>query len=480
MTAAGPQPAAAPTPAADPPAAATRTPAALRFDWAAIVLFGLFVAGRVAIVLQGKVFTSFDSFSYAYRGDPAWDRGALVSFVGHAPRPWGVPLFYVLFPDDPSRAVGQCAVGTLAWALLAWAVGAFMRQRIARPAAIAAILLLGLTRTVSSWDFTILSESLSISLGVATLALLLWWLRTRAWWALDATIAVAVWWMFTRPEIFVMAAPIGVVLLWSAWRRRQAWPVVAALVLAFAAGWSYFVVGPNSVQTQVRWSFDPSLSHERGLLMYRLRISVFGEPETRAAFERELGMPRCEAAERVVRTVPGWAIEDFARAVDSCPELRVWTDTHLDDLWSRYATTMPGPFIAHIGRLTAESLSGAAYAETPALIPVPIEKILFSKRWVMPLTLGGLAVSMMVAFAAGARRRHPQLLITGIALAATALVSAALTVAVSAGEVWRFGLQETIAIRIAIIILLAAAWDSWLTSRVTSRRSGAPPARRAP
>ena len=56
-----------------------------------ITLFVGYAMGRAAIVLQGKVFTSFDTFSYAYRDDPAWDRGALVSFTGHAPRPWGSP-----------------------------------------------------------------------------------------------------------------------------------------------------------------------------------------------------------------------------------------------------------------------------------------------------------------------------------------------------------------------------------------------------
>ncbi|GIH09625.1 hypothetical protein Rhe02_76920 [Rhizocola hellebori] len=433
------------------------------------------MAGRVAIVLQGKVFTSFDTFSYAYRNDPAWDRGALVSFTGQAPRPWGVPLFFAMFSDDGSRAVGQWALGTLAWALLALSVAMFLRHRSARIAAMAAIVLLGLTRSVASWDFAILSESLSISLGVATLALFLWWLRTRALWPLVTMVVVAVWWMFTRLDMFVLAAPLGVALVWFVWRQRASgqpssgrWRAAGAaagvLVLLLAAGWSY-AIGPKSVQTQVRWTADPTLSHERGLMMYRLRLSVFSDPQVLAAFQSELGMPGCAAVDQMVRTRQDWAIEEFARAVDTCPELRTWTDAHLTDLWSRYATTMPALFARQVMGSTGDSLTGAAYADVPALVPVPVEKMLFSKRFPLPITIAMLGLSLFLALFAGSRRLQPQLMMTGIAMAATALASVVLTVIVSSGEVWRFGIQETIAVRIAIIILLASALDSWLTSR---------------
>lgn len=440
-----------------------------RLDWVALVLLGIFALGRLAIVLQGKVFTSFDTFSYAYRDDPAWDRGALVSFVGHAPRPWGAPLFFVLFTDDQSRAVGQWAVGTLAWAFLAFAVYRLLRHRVARWAALAAILLLGLSRTVSSWDFTILSESLSISLGVAALALFLWWMRTRAIWALAMMIAICVWWMYTRVDIFIMAAPIGAALLWFGWRHSRTRggqaALAGALILAISAGLSYLVVGPNSLQTHKKWSFAPEMSHERGLLMYRLRISVFADPKVKAAFQRELHMPECGAVDQVVERGGGWAIEQFDAAVRQCPEMQAWAVENESGLWTRYATTMPGLFARQIGELTSASLRGAAYADTPALLTVPIEKLVFYKRHALPLSLAALALSLLLALACGARRAHPRLLLTGIAVAATALVSSVLTVIVSSGEVWRFGIQEAIAVRIAVVILLAIALDSWLTPK---------------
>jgi hypothetical protein len=332
----------------------------------ALALFFLYLVGRIAIVMQGKVFTSFDTFSYAYRNDPQWDRGALVSFIGDAPRPWGVPLFFALFPDDQSRAIGQWVVGTVAWALLAWTLYSLLRHPLAKVLSVGAILLLGLLRPVASWDFAILSESLSISLGVLTLALFLWWLRHRAWWTLAAMVLVAIWWMFTRVDIFVLVLPLAAVLAVLAWRNRDSpqarnAALAGGAVLAVAAAFSYLVVGPSSMKAHERWSFTPELNQETGLTMYRLRLSVFPDPEVKSFFEAELGMPKCDAADRVAAG-PEWDIEAFSRAVAACPSLREWVEQHRQGLWTDYATGAPGPFVRQIAQLTSDALTGAAYA----------------------------------------------------------------------------------------------------------------------
>ena len=96
------------------------------------VLLGLYLAARLVVVFRSAVFTSYDSFSYAYRTDASLNRGPLVSFVGHAPRLWGVPLFYALLPSDAPRAYGQWALGTLAWAALAVVVWTCCGIRVAR------------------------------------------------------------------------------------------------------------------------------------------------------------------------------------------------------------------------------------------------------------------------------------------------------------------------------------------------------------
>jgi hypothetical protein len=438
----------------------------------ALALFFLYLVGRIAIVMQGKVFTSFDTFSYAYRNDPQWDRGALVSFIGDAPRPWGVPLFFALFPDDQSRAIGQWVVGTVAWALLAWTLYSLLRHPLAKVLSVGAILLLGLLRPVASWDFAILSESLSISLGVLTLALFLWWLRHRAWWTLAAMVLVAIWWMFTRVDIFVLVLPLAAVLAVLAWRNRDSpqarnAALAGGAVLAVAAAFSYLVVGPSSMKAHERWSFTPELNQETGLTMYRLRLSVFPDPEVKSFFEAELGMPKCDAADRVAAG-PEWDIEGFSRAVAACPSLREWVEQHRQGLWTDYATGAPGPFVRQIAQLTSDALTGAAYAPTPAVIPAIIDKLAFPRQQTLLFTLAGLALALALAFASGARRAAAALMLTATAIALTALASAVLTVVVSSGEVWRFGLQEAIAIRIAIVMLLAIALDAWMAKRTST------------
>jgi len=202
-------------------------------------LVAVFVAARVFICVRGDVFTSFDTFSYAQRGDQAFDRGSLVSLTGHAPRLWGVPLFYAIFPTDEARAVAQWALGTVAWAALAWALWVCLRTLVVRVVAVAGVLVLALTPQVANWDFAILSESLSISLGVLVLALLLLWARTKSVWYLAGATTAAVWWTFTRTDarVFVVFLILGlaVVALRRSSRRRQA--LVAAGVLVLATIW---------------------------------------------------------------------------------------------------------------------------------------------------------------------------------------------------------------------------------------------------
>ena len=71
------------------------------------VLLGLYLAARLVVVFRSTVFTSYDSFSYAYRTDPSLNRGPLVSFFGDAPRLWGVPLFYAVLPSDAPARTGS-------------------------------------------------------------------------------------------------------------------------------------------------------------------------------------------------------------------------------------------------------------------------------------------------------------------------------------------------------------------------------------
>ena len=177
-----------------------------------VLIFGAFLVARLVIIAGGDVFEAPDSAAYAVRNDPARDHGPLLSFVGNAPRPWGLPLFYAIFGTDSWRTIGQWALATAAWVYFAWEVSRHVQTRVARYLAVAGLLFLACLSQVASWDLAILTESLSISLGLLVLAFLLRWLRTGSRVAIGAMTATAVWWTFLRPDIRIFIVALIAVL----------------------------------------------------------------------------------------------------------------------------------------------------------------------------------------------------------------------------------------------------------------------------
>jgi hypothetical protein len=439
-------------------------------------LLAVFVAARVFICVRGDVFTSFDTFSYAHRGDPAFDRGGLVSLTGHAPRLWGVPVFYAIFPNDQARAVAQWAVGTVAWALLAWALWACLRTLVARVVAAAAVLAIALLPQVVNWDFAILSESLSISLGVLTLALMLLWARTGAVWHLVGATAAAVWWTFTRTDIRVFVVFVVLALAVAAWRRpsRRRPALVAAGVLVLASIWCTAIT-PVVDRTYTGWSATPEVRHEEGLMLFRLRLHVLPDPEVKAIFQREFGMPSCPGMEEIAAG-PAWETAKFAAAYEQCPDFKAWGGRNAADVWQRYALAEPGVFARQMREVVRLSVAGSDYAKTERVVPMTVEKLAFPPRsWVLKV-LGAALVLAAVALVLAARRR-PDLALVAAVVAVGSGVSLLAGIWFGAGEYWRFGIQEAIGLRLAVLVAVVSAVDSLLAARrVRAAEQNAPEA----
>ena len=452
--------------------------------WAAIV--GLYLVGRIVLIAGGHIFTSYDAFTYRPNAGTVDD--GLLSFAGHSPRPWGLPLFYAPFGNDTARTVGQWAVGTVAWAFFAWEVGRHLRTRLARQVTVAAILLLALTPTVASWDLAILTESLSISFGVLGLGLLLHWLRTGRVAALAGLAIVALWWTFLRPDIRVFTAVlIGVLVLVAAralWRARAgagpgAGGTIRTLVCALAAAvvlgsgilW-YAAITPALEQAGTRYDADaivPPMKQDEHRLVYRLRVEVSLNPELWTAFTEDLGMPTCPEIEEFRRTHSLWDGREWAYAYKRCAPLVEWVNERKNQyFWTELAKADPGLFAKVFLDELSLTLGGEAYAPVPRIVP-PVEELAFpSRRYGLPIALAGFALSLGLALwlrvargSTGARR----LFWFGIVVFATALLSCLSTIMLVTGELQRFGVQEAIATRLAMIALLAASLDAWLHRR---------------
>ncbi len=445
--------------------------------WA--LIFGLFFIARLVIIMGGEVFQAPDSAAYAVRNDPARDHGPLLSFVGNAPRPWGLPLFYAIFGTDSWRTVGQWVLATAAWAYFAWEVSRNLQTRTARYLGVAGLLFLACLSEVASWDLAILTESLSISLGLLVLALLLRWLRTGSRVAVAAMTAAAVWWTFLRPDIRIFIVTLIAVLLLVAvrawWRSRTAAgrvgpALVSVLVLLLGIVW-YAAITPRMDQAMV--PYDGSalqtnpLPQPEHVLVFRLRVDVSRDPELWQAFKSELGMPTCPELEAFT-TVSEWREREWELAYTQCPSLVAWVHERKDQLfWTELFLKNPGLALRKFGQQVSLNVGGEQYASVPQVVPAPAEKLVFpSRRYGLPVALVFFAVALGLAWLAGAARRtSARLFWTGVAIFGTALLSAAATIAVHTGEISRYGVQEAYATRIATVILLACALDAWLRRR---------------
>lgn len=469
-----------------------------------------YLAARLVIILGGTVFESHDSAVYAPREDPSRNHGPLLSFVGNAPRPWGLPLFYSLFGSDEWRAVGQWALATVAWAAFAWEVSRHLRTRAARVAAVAAILVFACVREVASWDLAILTESTSISLGLLVLTFLLRWLRTGSWVAVAAMTLVGIWWTFIRPDIRVFTVVVMAVLLliagravWRARRRRPAAAggapladatartaapsattrpatrrtvtaaVASCLVLGLGIVW-YAAITPGMERAMVPYdgdAIDPPLPQDEYRFVYRLRVDVSTNPELWAAYTTKIGMPTCPELEAFTSDTLHWRGREWAEAYTRCPALVEWVHERKGRyFWTDLVTADPALFVKTFFRQLSLTLGGEVYAEVPRV--VPIEKLAFpSRRFGLPLALLGFAATLALAWWAGALRSHRRLVWCAVGVFAAALLSATATIVMVTGELQRFGVQEAVATRVAMLILLGCALDAWLV-----RQRGLPPA----
>lgn len=418
----------------------------------------LFAAARAYILSRSEVFTSFDSAGY----HP-------ISLTGHAPRPWGVPAFYSLFSADLWRVIGQAALGAAAWILLASVLWSAVRTPAARWLLLLGTLGLGLTTPVTGWDSAILSESLSISLGVLSLALLVRWAVTRNARYLAFAVPAMVWWMFTRTDVIVMVGIAMLAIVGFGRFDRRVW--IAAAALAAGMGWS-LAIAPATSQAFTTWSATGfSLAEET--FLYRLRLEILPQPEVKAHFESGLGMPRCPGAE-VVAAGTAWEIERFADEYRRCPELQAWAKDNRarSGYWMAFHHT--DGYARSLTRIVPSMLSGpgygAAYARPVPVLPGVVERAVFQPRAVVVFVLYGalLVVPVVMVFLRAWSVGWP-LVVAGGVLAVACTVSVLFTLTLSAGEYSRLGIQEAVLLRLALLVLVAV-----VVERVASGRAPVP------
>jgi hypothetical protein len=175
-------------------------------QWITLALLGVFAAFRFWQALLPPQGVWEDSLDYE-----AVARFPLLSSSFWAgSRPPMVPLLWKLTGTPTSFVVAQTAIAVLAWGFLAVTVGGLTPGGWQRILATAAVLAFACTLAVTEWDWSVLSESISISALAAIFAFAIRFVRTNDYVGLLWAAGVFV---LARDEDIWTTALLGVLTL---------------------------------------------------------------------------------------------------------------------------------------------------------------------------------------------------------------------------------------------------------------------------
>ncbi len=297
-----------------------------------------------------------------------------VDFWGSS-RPFVFPLLLKIVQQDFSTAAAlQLGFSILAWSLLGLSVAAALRTRGLAPFAFGLILALSLVRHLAGWDFTMLTESLSVSWFALFLAAGLWLLRA---WRLERIIAlvlVGFFLAFTRDtNAYLLLMLAGLLFLAVILRWTQ--PRTLVLTAAFVG---IFLLNNANADLGHRWVF-PFLN-----VMGR---RILPNPQAVDFFEARCGMPVTPA----LVSLEGEFANGQDRAFYNDPDLagfRSWTYQQGKTCYMLWLALNPtdggGEAFVQFGPLIAfpdvDNYFTRSYK--PSLL-VSVERILYPDRFIL-------------------------------------------------------------------------------------------------
>jgi hypothetical protein len=365
-------------------------------------------------------------------------------------------------------------------------LASLLRTVVAQRCAFAAVLLLGLTTQVVTWDAAILSESLTISLTVLSVAAWLWFVDRPTWISAGLVVVFTGSWVLLRPFQYPVALGLAAVCLVWAWRRsaRRDLKLAVAGCLALVALMS-FVISPR-INDGYRNRDGYGVSYFTEAFGQNFFKRYLADPEAEAWF-REQGMPDWQGMSAPSRS-PGQAVNDYAdwhvffAEIRQRPDWQKWLDEDAQSAILRYTLSHPGTvvdqFVDHVP-LMLRSPWTDEYGADIDLLPPPLGWVYFSGSstswwwgdWVAwAIVLSVLAVMVVV------RGRHPRaglLVVGGVII----VLSAGLAFQVWLGSAYEFvrhAVPSTHLLRIGLVILAAVLLDALLARELPQGRSRAP------
>ena len=412
-----------------------------------------------------------------------------ISFLGHAQRLWGVPLFYFVGVNSAGRVALQTVFGAICWITLAVQIGRALRTALIRFVAQIVVLLIGLTAPVLQWNRIVLSESITISLTVLVFATWLAFARRMDGRSLAALLVATVLWTFTRQvQTFVVAALV-VPLAVLAWRRAD----IRRLALIGMVGIA--VIGIWGAATALQTSKTLTEVQVAGIVQFRA-IGNSGE----MTFLREHGLPKGLALEPQPFRSMGQPVNvlqfgdpyaEYRLVAD--PGFRRWVDQDADHALIDYMVSHPweslGDPLIHAPELLTMNpdyiaspalpqwASTAVYGDlrsvaadnSPAGPPRSSDPI-----YVVVLFTCGAALFVLTAL----RRRLSRTIWVAVGGVGFAAVWTIAIWNLAATDYPRIFLPTAVLFHVAIVLLIAGSLDAYFVGSVRKKKSSNPTASR--
>jgi hypothetical protein len=409
---------------------------------------GVYALARIWMFAGSTPLLNVDSRDYL---NPGARLLSLAFFSGH--KPWFVPFYWRLVGGN--IAVGtwlQLAISIGCWLLLSMELRRSVTTTPLRVVAFALPLLVSLSPVIAQWDAVVLSESLTLSLAAAVVAMALRLARSGS--ARDgALLAIAsLAWAGTRDtNVYLVAAMVPATAIVLALRGRRTLAASLAVTTLLIVGFSLW-----SSSSPRRWEIiSLDLVDER----------VLGDPSALAYFKAR-GMPNPPGL-RVHLFADRVPFSRFARDPVVAP-FRRWLlaksrATYLSYLISHPDASLRTP-LSRVGQLnSAGGLNWYRPAGFRTVLPAPVERLAYLPGGGVAL-LWSLIACAIAAVAAAARLARSSWMIP-VVLVLLTVPHAILVWDAEPREVARHALMVGVLDRVGLAMLVVLVGDALLSRR---------------
>jgi hypothetical protein len=382
-------------------------------------------------------------------------------------RPPVVPLLLKVV-SFPSYIVLQAAVGCVAWGLAAWMVSRLVRPGWQRVAATWAVLGFASATLVVQWDWSVLSESLSLSVLALLCASGLWLVRRFTIPRLFAFALCAIAFVGLRDEdIWTVAlAGVGVLAVATVGMLRGVALESSNLRRSFSDRWHAYrhwvLTGVTLIAVAAAAELAANASHRNVLnVEHALEVRIFPFP-SRTAWFGSHGMPDAGDVIALSHSAPpGGPGAGTVVAPDlNDPKwvaLRTWFDTHGEKTYVQWLITHPGydvtaPFA------TPPLTFNNAMGDLTFYLPAGHQDLALLDTIFVPNHVVVIFLAAAVLLLVSARRRwRPSEWQFLSAFTAIGLVSMLLAWHGDGEEVTRHMVEGNVEVRLGVLVLLLVA-----------------------